>query len=165
MLKKIIAVCLIGGVAFATDIKDDTFFIGTSIGSMKIHDSSSTYGVKVGYYFYDANSYGVNNRISVDFEDIDSSANFYITSAKLDWIKNTSTPFAPFVGINIGYLYFSQNGDTYSTGVWGGEIGILSQLNQNLTAEFEYVYQKAYTHKETWNTALKTAKVGLEYSF
>jgi len=165
MLKKIIAVCLIGGVALATDIKDDTIFVGASVGSLKIHDSSSTYGVKAGYYFYNPNVYKINNRVYVDFEDVDSSADFYITSLKFDWIKNTSTPFAPFVGLNVGYLYFSQDGDNYSTGVWGGQLGVLCQLTSNITADLEASYQKAYTNTEIWSTALKTMKIGVEYNF
>jgi hypothetical protein len=164
-MKKIITTLGLCGLLFATTIKQDSFFVNINGGSLKINDTSTIYGVKVGYYFYDPNLYKINNRISIDANKVDSNADFYITSLKLDWIKNTSTIFAPFVGLNIGYLYFKSNGNDYSTNIWGGQIGVLCQIKKNVDIEIEGSYQKAFQKKNLWNTELKTIKAGVEFSF
>jgi hypothetical protein len=160
-MKKIILFLGLCGVLFATTIKQNTYYINANIGNLKINDSTTIYGVKAGYYFYDPNIYKINNRISLDLNKIDSNADFYITSLKLDWIKNTSTFFAPFVGINIGYLYFESNGYDYSTNIWGGEAGILFEF-EKFNIELEGVYQKAFEKKQLWKDPLKTIKIGIE---
>jgi outer membrane autotransporter protein len=164
-MKKMVSLLGLCGLLFATNIKQDSLFINANIGKLKINDSSTIYGVKVGYYFYDTNRYKINNRISIDASKVDSNADFYITSLKLDWIKNTSTIFAPFVGINVGYLYFRRHRNDYSTNVWGGEIGILCEITNNISIELEGTYQKAFEKKDLWQDPLKTVKAGVEVSF
>jgi len=165
MKKFTIALSLVS-VLFAGNIKDNQWFVNANVGSLKIHDSGSVIGLKAGYYFYNPNIYQINNRISVDFEKVNSNADFYITSLKLDWLKNNdSSNFVPFVGINIGYLSFTTNSQDFSAGIWGAELGILYEINDNISAELEGCYQKAYEKTNIWNSALKTLKVGLEYSF
>lgn len=164
-MKKMVSLLGLCGLLFATNIKQDSLFINANIGKLKINDSSTIYGVKVGYYFYDTNKYKINNRISIDANKVDSNADFYITSLKLDWIKNTSTIFAPFVGINLGYLYYDSNGNDYSTNAWGGQAGVLLQITKNFNLEIEGTYQKAFQKKKLWNTALKTLKAGIEFNF
>jgi hypothetical protein len=164
-MKKIITILGLCGLLFATNIKQNSFFINANVGKLKINDSSNIYGVQLGYYFYDPNEYKINNRISIEVNKVNSNVDFYITSLKLDWIKNTSTFFAPFVGLNVGYLYFNSNANDYSTHTWGGEIGILCQLTKHINLEIESGYQKAFQKKKIWNTPLKTIKTGIEISF
>ena len=165
MKKFILSAILLGSLAFANDIKNNNFFVRVDGGVLKVHDSNGMEGISAGYYFYDPNEYKINNRIYIDFKKVNSDADFYVTSLKLDWIKNTSTLFAPFVGINVGYLYFDDNGDDYSTGVWGGELGLLVELKENLNLNLEFCYQKAFDKQDIWNTPLKTFKAGLEIDF
>ena len=165
MNKLILSVVLIGSLAFANNIRNDAYFVSVDIGSLKVHDSDMVYGASFGYYFYDPNIYEINNRIVVDFKKVDSDADFDVFSLKLDWIKTTSTPFAPFLGVNLGYLYFEDNGVDYSTGVYGGELGLIYEVNYNINLNAEFVYQKAFDKQDVWNTGLKTFKIGLEYSF
>jgi hypothetical protein len=164
-MKKLITLIGICGALFATDIKNNQFFINANIGDLRINDSSGIYGIKLGYYFYDPNSYKINNRISLNLNKVNSNADFYIDSLKLDWIKNTSTIFAPFVGINVGYLYFKSHGNDYSTNIWGGEVGILCEVTNNLSIEVEGTYQKAFDKQHLWQDPLKTVKAGIEVSF
>ena len=164
-MKKIGIALSLATALFAGNIKNDKWFLNANIGTLKIYDSSSLFGLKAGYYFYDPNIYQINNRISVDFNIVDSNADFYITSLKLDWIKNGSSRVSPFVGLNIGYLYFDQNNNDNSAGIWGGELGALFNVTQNVSFELEACYQKAYEKTNIWTKPLKTLKVGLEYSF
>lgn len=165
MKKILISSFLVGSVLFANTIKDNTFFVRADGGVLKVHDSDSMEGISAGYYFYEPNKYRINNRIYIDFKKVNSGADFYVTSLKLDWIKNTSSPFAPFVGINGGYLYFEDNGYDFSTGVWGGELGVIYELNYNININTEFCYQKAFNKQNIWNTPLKTFKVGMEFDF
>lgn len=164
-MKKLIGLIGICVALFATDVKNNQFFINANVGNLKINNSSGVYGIKLGYYFYNPNSYKVNNRISLDLDKVNSTADFYIDSLKLDWIKNTSSIFAPFIGLNMGYLYFKSNGNDYSTNVWGGQIGVLCQLTEHINLEIEGCYQKAFQKKNLWNEPLKTLKTGIEFSF
>jgi hypothetical protein len=164
-MKKLMILLSICGLLFATDIKHDKFFVNINGGKLKIHNTSNVIGTKIGYYFYDPNIYKINNRICIDVEKVDSNADFYISTLKLDWIKNTSRFFAPFVGINLGYLYYDSNGNDYSTNAWGGQAGVLLQITKNFNLEIEGTYQKAFQKKKLWNTALKTLKAGIEFNF
>jgi outer membrane receptor protein involved in Fe transport len=164
-MKKIITTLGLCGLLFATDIKDNQFFIGVNAGNLTIHKSSFIWGVKAGYYFYDPNSYKINNRFYLDINKVSSSADFYITSLKIDWIKNNSTNFSPFLGLNIGYLYFEDKGYDYSSNAWGGQIGVLYKFTNNFSLEMEWCYQKPFKKKKVWNTPLKTLKGGIEISF
>jgi len=165
MKKFAIALSLISAL-FAGNIKDNQWFVNGNIGSLKVHDSESVMGLKAGYYFYDPNIYQINNRISVDFEKVNSNADFYITSLKLDWLKNDdSTNLVPFAGVNLGYISFTEHERDFSAGMWGAQLGILYEINYNMSVELEGCYQKAYEKTNVWNSALKTLKVGLEYSF
>ena len=165
MKKILLGSLLIGSVLFANDIKNDSWFVRGDVGVLKVHDSNSIEGISAGYYFYDPNEYKINNRIYVDFKKVNSGADFYVTSLKLDWIKNTSTSFAPFVGVNLGYLSFNDDGSDFSTGVWGGELGLLFEINEQINLNFEFCYQKAFDKQDLWNTPLKTFKGGLEFDF
>ena len=164
-MKKLIIFCVFISFLFANNIKDNKWFVNVNGGKLKIHSYSSVVGVKIGYYFYDPNIYKINNRIYVDVAKVDSNADFYITSLKLDWIKNNLGFIAPFVGVNVGYLYFKQNNNDYSAGVWGGEAGFLFNITEHFSLEIEACYQKAYEKTNIWNTPLKTLKAGLEVSF
>ena len=164
MKKKIVTILTLSSLLLATNVKDDEFFLSINGGVLRIHDNSSTVGVGVGYYFYDPNSYKINNRISITVDKVDSDASFYVTSLKLDWIKNTPS-LSPFVGFNIGSLYFDDNGNSYSTGVWGGQAGLIYQITNSISLDVEGFYQKAYHKKDIWNTPLKQVKAGLEFSF
>ena len=165
-MKKILIISfLLFSSLFANTIKNNSWFVNINTGEIKIHNSDSVESIGVGYYFYDPNIYKINNRIYIDVEKVNSEAEFYVTSLKLDWIKNTSTPFAPFVGLNVGYLSFSENGNDYSTNVWGGELGLLFEINEQINLNFEFCYQKAFDKQNLWNTPLKTFKGGLEFDF
>jgi len=164
-MKKLIAFFILISSLFANNIKNNQWFFNINAGKLKIHSSNSIIGLKLGYYFYDPNAYQINNRVYLDVEKVDSNADFYITSLKLDWIKNTSTIFAPFIGLNIGYLYFDNNSNDYSTNIWGAQAGLLINITQHFALDIEGCYQKAYEKKNIWNTPLKTAKMGIEISF
>ena len=165
MKKILIGSVLVGSIVFANTIKNNMFFVKADAGVLKVHDSDSMEGISAGYYFYEPNKYRVNNRIYIDFKKVNSDADFYVTSLKLDWIKNTFSPFAPFVGINLGYLSFDDKGDDFSTGIWGGELGIIYELNYNININAEFCYQKAFDKQNLWNTPLKTLKAGIEFDF
>ena len=165
MKKILISSLCVGSFLFANTIKDNSWFVNVNAGGIDIQSSNSVIGVAAGYYFYDPNIYKINNRIYVDVQKVNSDADFYITSLKLDWIKNTSTHFAPFAGLNVGYLYFKNNGYDYSTNIWGAQAGILYEVIPNLRLNASFCYQKAYEKQNIWNTPLKTVKLGLEIGF
>jgi hypothetical protein len=164
MLKKIITGFFTLSLLGASNIKDNQVSINVNIGGLKIHDTSKVFGAKIGYYFYDPNPYKINNRIALDIQKVDSDASFYITSLKLDWIKNNAF-FSPFMGINLGYLYFKQNNQDYSTNIYGAEAGIQLNISSAVCFEIELSYQKAFEKKEIWNTPLKQLTGGIEVSF
>jgi len=164
-MKKLITFLSLLTFLFANNVKDGKWFVNLNGGSLKIHSTDSVIGLKVGYYFYDPNIYKINNRILIDFKKVNSDADFYVTSLKLDWLKNTSTGFVPFLGVNIGYLYFKENSNDYSAGIWGGELGIMYEFSDNFAIEIEGCYQKAYEKTNIWNSPLKTLKGGVEFTF
>ena len=165
MKKILIFIFILNSFLFANAIKKDTFFVKLNSGMLKVHESDSIIGLAAGYYFYDPNIYKINNRIYIDFKKVNTDADFYITSLKLDWIKNTSSVIAPFLGVNIGYLYFNDNGVDYSTNIWGGELGVIIEITYNFNINIEVCYQKAIEKQDIWNTPLKTFKGGIEFDF
>ena len=164
-MKKLLSIGLLASsLLLANNIKNDQFSVSAKFGSLTIHDSDTVEGVGIGYYFYDPNIYQINNKISLEFENVNSDATFYITSVKLDWIKNNRY-FSPFVGINVAYLYFDDDGYDQSTNAWGGQAGLIYQINPNVSVNAEFCFQKAFDKKDIWNTPLKTYSLGVEYTF
>jgi len=163
MKKTILSLCLLTTIAFSGNIKD-TFFMSIKGGKIKIFSSENTASLNIGYYFYDQNKYSINNRVYLNFNYIDSTADFYITNLKLDWIKNYST-FSPFVGLNIGYLYFNQNNNDYSAGIWGVQGGLIINLNDVFDIELSATWQKAFEQTDIWSKNIKSASAGLIINF
>ena len=164
-MKKLLALSLLASsLLLANNIKNDQFSVSANVGMLQIHDSDSVEGVGIGYYFYDPNIYQINNKISLEFTNVNSDAEFYITSIKLDWIKN-NTYFSPFVGLNVAYISFTQDDIDHSTNAWGGQAGLIYQVNNNVSVNAQFCFQKAFEKKEIWNTPLKTYSLGVEYTF
>jgi len=164
MIKKIIIGIFSLSLLGATNIKNNQVAVNLNIGALKIHDTSTIFGAKIGYYFYDPNPYRINNRIALEIQRVDSDASFYITSLKLDWIQNNKT-INPFIGINLGYISFEEDKKDYSTNTYGAEAGVQFNLSSAVCFEIEFTYQKAFEKKETWNTPLKQLTGGIEVSF
>jgi len=163
-MKKIILALIIAISAYANSIKDDTFFAGVSAGAIDIYSTDTTLDAKLGYYFYSPNRFHINNRIYADFNYVNSDADFYITSLKLDWIKNNSK-VSPFLGLSYGYMYFKQNGIDLSTSVWGVQGGILINMNEKFDVEISANWQNAIDKKDTWDRSIKSAAIGIIANF
>jgi len=164
-MKKLIYFSLIATSLMASPIpKDNSFFVSADAGQLKIRDYSTIAGVKFGYYFYDPNKFKINNRIYVDVKKVDSSASFYISSLNIDWIKNTSV-INPYIGVNIGYLYFKQNGINNSSQIWGINAGGIVYISKYLGIELLYKWQKSIDKQEVWDRPLQTIEGSLEVSF
>jgi len=164
-MKKLVLLLLICVSIFAFDIKDNRFFINLNGGALKIYQTKSFEGVKLGYYFYDPNIYHINNRIYIESKKINTTADFYISTINLDWLFNNKTIFTPYVGLNFGYLYFKDNGIDDSSGIWGAEGGIILNITNHIGLDFRFTWQKAYEKQRVWNRSLKSADAGLEISF
>ena len=164
-MKKIFLTLLVLSSLFANEIKDNKLFVNLNIGKIKNHNSTNTAGIKAGYYFYTPNKYKVSNRISIGTNIVDSSGDFYIYSFMVDWLFNNSTSFVPFVGLNLGYLYFEENNIDTSSGIWGAQGGLLYNLTSSISLEIEATYQKTYENKNVWNKPLKKIDAGIEFSF
>jgi len=156
---------LIGVLAFAGNIKDGKYFVNIDYGSLKVYDTKSFEGIKFGYYFYDENIYYINNRIYLEAKKINTSADFYTFTGNLDWLFNNKTNFTPYLGVNIGYLYFEDDNEDYSTNIWGIEGGLFINIKDNLGIDIRYTWQKAWEKQHIWNRALKEIEAGVEFSF
>jgi hypothetical protein len=163
-MKKFLLISLSALALFAVTPKDNKFFVGFDAGKLKIRDSSTIYGGKIGYYFYDKNRFLINNRIYIDFKKVDSSADFYIYTANIDWIKNTGS-INPYVGLNVGYLSFEQGDVDESSGVWGFNAGAIFYILDNFGIEILFKWQKSFNKKNIWDRALKTIEGNIEFSF
>ena len=164
-MKKFIYFSVIVTSLIASPIpKDNSFFVSADVGQLKVRDYSLIAGIKFGYYFYDPNRFKINNRIYVDLKKVDSSASFYISSLNLDWIKNTSK-INPYIGLNVGYLYFKQNGIDSSSQIWGINAGGIIYFSKTLGIELLYKWQKSIDKQEMWDRALQTIEGSLEVSF
>jgi len=163
-MKKILAALLFVSIAFSSNIKDDTYFLGFGGGKIKILSTESTASVNFGYYFYDPNIYKITNRIYLNFNYIDSDADFYITNLKLDWIKSGDI-FSPFLGVSVGYLYFDQNNNDYSTNIWGFQGGLMLSLGSVIDIELSASWQKAFEKKNIWNNNIKNVSAGININF
>jgi hypothetical protein len=138
--------------------------VGLSGGTLDIYSSKSLANLKIGYYFYDPNSYNVNNRIYLDMNYIDSSADFYITNLKIDWIKNNEL-FSPFVGLSVGYIYYNENDNDYSTTAWGINGGLLINITSSINFELSASWQKAMQKKDVWNKNIRSLEGGIILNF
>ncbi|WP_456479816.1 hypothetical protein [Nautilia sp.] len=149
---------------YAANIHSNSYYLNISGGSVNIYSSETTASAAVGYYYYDPNRYLINNRFSLEFNYIDSKADFYITNFKIDWIKNNEK-FSPFIGLNTGYLYFNQNNSDYSTGVWGAQGGIIVNISKKFEIQFSATWQKAFSKKNIWDKSIRTFKGGININF
>ena len=163
-MKKTIILSLSAIALLAITPKNDKYFVGIDAGKIKIRDTSTIYGGKIGYYFYEENRFLINNRAYIDFKKVDSSADFYIYSANIDWIKNTNL-INPYLGLNIGYMSFKEGDVDESSGVWGFNAGAIYNLNENIGIEFLFKWQKSFDKKDIWDRPLKTLEGSIEYSF
>jgi len=164
-MKKLVTFLIICVSLFSSTIKNNKFFINLNGGVLKVYQTKSFEGIKFGYYFYDKNRYFVSNRIYVETKKINASADFYISTVNLDWLFNNKTFVTPYVGLNVGYLYFKDNGIDDSSGVWGLEGGLMLNITNNIGLDFRFTWQKAYEKQSVWNRSLKEFEGGLEISF
>jgi hypothetical protein len=148
----------------AANINKNSFYINLSGGVTDIYTSKQTLSGAVGFYYHFPNIYNIDNRFSLEFNYIDSDADFYITNLKIDWLKKIDF-ISPFLGINAGYMYFNQNNQDYSSTVLGFQGGLIIPIIKNIDLELSATWQKAVDKQNVWDKSIRIYKGGINIKF
>ena len=137
-MKKILIFLMFITLSVANNIKESVF-IGGDYGLIKVNNNqaSDKYASgKIGFYFYDENEYLISNRIYVSVANVfKDDVDFGIAKLNLDWIWNQIPFIKPFIGVNGGFIYYSDNnGDTTSSSI-GMKGGFLFYLGNHIELE------------------------------
>ncbi len=166
-MKKILALLMFISLGLANNIKQSVF-IGGDYGTIKTNNNQSSDNYargKIGFYFYDENQYLISNRLYLSGAKVFKyNVDFIITKLNLDWIWNQIPFIKPFIGVNGGYIYYSENNNDTSSASIGMKGGLLFYVGDNIELEMG----GEVTHPESENKFPKNFKQvygGLNISF
>ena len=164
MKKVLFFLILTTSFIWASSVNKKNYFLSINGGITDVYTSKSCYSVGIGTYYKFENKYDIINRFTLGFNYIDSSADFYITNFKVDWIKNVGF-LSPYLGINIGYMYYNQNNNDFSSTVLGFQGGVIIPVTNNIEIELSAIWQKAVEKQNIWYKSIRTYKGGLNFKF
>jgi len=169
-MKKIVLAILFVSSIFAQNIKTG-WFAGIEGGrtTTQTNDVTDTFfGIKLGTHFYDKNIYAISNRVYGSLDRVtQTNSDFYKAQFNVDWIFNSLDYIKPFIGANLGYIYFNDNtNDTsHSTGTYGFQTGLLFYIGDIVELEIGAKLDYAVNDNTFWQDTLKSGYASLNFSF
>ena len=167
-MRKVLLVLLWMVSMFGMEIKD-SYFIGGGKGLVLVNKDNTKKNdfieFKVGRYFYDSNIYNISNRIYLGTSRVlADDISFYTANINLDWIKPIGF-LGPFLGLNIGYIYYSENDKDYSSANYGINFGVLFYIGGHFEFEVSAGIDTPTDKNEKLNSNIKKGYAGVNISF